>query len=134
MPTAFSKAAAIAALTTFAGLAIAGPDTTCRADLDGDGELTVFDFLEFQNLFDAGDLTADFDGDGELTVFDFLEFQNDFVQGCPAEPISLQMAGVPLGEYPHFEATRAFNQGDTVFLAIDPDRFPAIRGETGDIY
>ena len=24
----------------------------CRADLDGDGQLTIFDFLEFQNLFD----------------------------------------------------------------------------------
>ena len=27
---------------------------TCRADLDGDGELTIFDFLAFQNEFDAG--------------------------------------------------------------------------------
>ena len=56
---------------------------TCRADLDGDGELTLFDFLEFQNLFVAGDLAADFDGDGALTLFDFLEFQNEFVAGCP---------------------------------------------------
>ncbi|MEQ8318344.1 MAG: GC-type dockerin domain-anchored protein [Phycisphaerales bacterium] len=123
---------AAAALLAAAGSAMA--QATCRADLDGDGELTVFDFLEFQNLFDAGDLAADFDGDGELTIFDFLEFQNEFVRGCPAEPISLQMAGVPLTEYPHFEATRAFNEGDTVFLAIDPDRFPGIRGVTGDIY
>src|SRR5690606_25647811 len=34
----------------------------CPADLDGDGELTFFDFLAFQNLFSAGDMTADFDG------------------------------------------------------------------------
>jgi len=54
----------------------------CRADLDGDGELTIFDFLEFQNLFDAGDPAADFDGDGELTLFDFLAFQNEFDAGC----------------------------------------------------
>ena len=54
----------------------------CRADIDGDGELTIFDFLEFQNLFDAGDLAADFDGDGELTLFDFLAFQNEFDAGC----------------------------------------------------
>ncbi len=54
----------------------------CRADIDGDGELTIFDFLEFQNLFDAGDLAADFDGDGSLTLFDFLEFQNEFDAGC----------------------------------------------------
>ncbi|MEO1009519.1 MAG: lamin tail domain-containing protein [Planctomycetota bacterium] len=57
--------------------------TGCPVDLDGDGEATIFDFLEFQNLFDAGDLAADFDGDGELTIFDFLEFQNLFDAGCP---------------------------------------------------
>jgi len=55
----------------------------CRADLDGDGELTIFDFLAFQNLFDAGDPIADFDGDGSLTIFDFLAFQNAFDAGCP---------------------------------------------------
>ena len=54
----------------------------CRADLDGDGVLTLLDFLRFQNLFAAGDPAADFDGDGQLTLFDFLEFQNAFVDGC----------------------------------------------------
>ncbi|MEQ8844905.1 MAG: GC-type dockerin domain-anchored protein [Phycisphaerales bacterium] len=55
---------------------------TCRADLDGDGQLTIFDFLAFQNLFDMGDPAADFDGDGDLTIFDFLAFQNEFDAGC----------------------------------------------------
>jgi hypothetical protein len=55
---------------------------SCRADLDGDGLLTIFDFLAFQNLFDAGDLAADFDGDRSLTIFDFLAFQNEFDAGC----------------------------------------------------
>ncbi len=55
---------------------------TCRADLDGDGSLSIFDFLAFQNLFDAGDVRADFDGDGSLTIFDFLAFQNEFDSGC----------------------------------------------------
>jgi hypothetical protein len=55
----------------------------CPADLDGDGVLTLFDFLTFQNLFDAGDPAADFDGDGALTIFDFLAFQNAFDAGCP---------------------------------------------------
>ena len=57
-------------------------DQQCVADLDGDGTLTIFDFLSFQNLFDAGDPTADFDGDGALTIFDFLAFQNAFDVGC----------------------------------------------------
>ena len=56
---------------------------TCRADVDGDGVLTIFDFLAFQNLFAMGDLAADFDGDGVLTLFDFLAFQNEFALGCP---------------------------------------------------
>lgn len=57
--------------------------TACRADVDGDGELTIFDFLGFQNAFDAGDISvADFDGDGALTIFDFLAFQNEFDAGC----------------------------------------------------
>jgi hypothetical protein len=54
----------------------------CPADLDEDGALTIFDFLAFQTLFDAGDLRADFDGDGELSIFDFLVFQNAFDAGC----------------------------------------------------
>jgi hypothetical protein len=58
------------------------PCLLCRADLDGDGQLTFFDFLAFQNLFAAGDPRADFDGDGVLTFFDFLAFQNEFAAGC----------------------------------------------------
>ncbi len=59
-----------------------GSADECQVDLDGDGELTLFDFLEFQNLFDAGSLDADFDADGRLTLFDFLEFQNLLDAGC----------------------------------------------------
>lgn len=59
-----------------------GLEAPCRPDLDGDGVLSLFDFLAFQNLFDTGDLQADFDGDGSLTLFDFLAFQNEFDAGC----------------------------------------------------
>jgi hypothetical protein len=54
----------------------------CAADRDGDGDLTVFDFLRFQNQFDAGSHWADLDGDGGLTIFDFLAFQTAFDAGC----------------------------------------------------
>ena len=66
-------------------LTITDVDTSapCLADLDGDGALTIFDFLAFQNLFAAGDPSADLDGDGALTIFDFLAFQNLFAAGCP---------------------------------------------------
>src|SRR5690606_5260874 len=55
---------------------------TCRADVNGDGEPDFFDFVEFQNLFAAGDLKADFDDSGDLSFFDFLAFQNEFAAGC----------------------------------------------------
>ncbi len=64
------------------GIIVEGEVAGCRADIDGDGSLTLFDFLAFQNLFDAGELAADFDGDGSLTLFDFLQFQNEFDAGC----------------------------------------------------
>jgi len=55
----------------------------CVADCDGSGTLDVFDFLCFQNAFDAGEAAADCDGSGTLDVFDFLCFQNAFEDGCP---------------------------------------------------
>ncbi|MEQ8315900.1 MAG: GC-type dockerin domain-anchored protein [Phycisphaerales bacterium] len=57
--------------------------TVCPADFDGDGSLTLFDFLAFQSAFDLGEPAADFDGDGALTLFDFLAFQSAFAVGCP---------------------------------------------------
>jgi len=51
------------------------------ADLTGDGSLDIFDFLAFQNAFDAGDPLADFDGNCTLDIFDFLAFQNAFDAG-----------------------------------------------------
>ena len=54
----------------------------CYADCDGDGQLTIFDFLCFQNAFASGDPYADCDGDGAFTIFDFLCFQNAFAEGC----------------------------------------------------
>lgn len=54
----------------------------CRPDLNGDGAVDFFDFLEFQNLFAAGDPRADFTGDGVLDFFDFLAFQQAVAEGC----------------------------------------------------
>jgi len=65
------------------GLVGVAEAASCLPDIDEDGELTLFDFLAFQDLFDAGDSQADFDGDGDLTLFDFLAFQSAFDSGCP---------------------------------------------------
>lgn len=54
----------------------------CPADMDGDGALTLFDFLAFQDAFATGRDAADLDCDGSLTLFDFLAFQSLFATGC----------------------------------------------------
>jgi hypothetical protein len=56
--------------------------TACAADLNGDCDLDLFDFLAFQTLFNAGDPLADIDGDGGFDLFDFLAYQNLFIAGC----------------------------------------------------
>lgn len=56
--------------------------TACPADCDGDGTLTIFDFLCFQNAFAEGDMQADCNGDGAITADDFACFQNAFMAGC----------------------------------------------------
>lgn len=58
-------------------------DNPCIADFDGDGLLTVFDFLAFQSAFAQGEPAADLDFDRLFTLFDFLIFQSEFARGCP---------------------------------------------------
>jgi len=57
--------------------------TPCPADLDFDGRLTLFDYLEFQAAWALRTQAGDFDRDGTFDVFDFLAFSNAFDTGCP---------------------------------------------------
>ncbi|MEO1007811.1 MAG: GC-type dockerin domain-anchored protein [Planctomycetota bacterium] len=116
------RAAILAAAAGLVFAATASAQSSCPADLDGDGELTVFDFLEFQNLFDAGDLRADFDGDGELNIFDFLAFQNAFNDGCPEDPISIELASVDLPAFPFADFVETFDEGEAITISIDPSK------------
>ncbi|MBS1706063.1 MAG: PQQ-dependent sugar dehydrogenase [Armatimonadetes bacterium] len=53
-------------------------------DVDGDGMVTIFDYLELSNAFDTNsaeenfDFYADLDGDGAVTIFDYLLLSNNF--------------------------------------------------------
>ena len=55
----------------------------CPADVNGDGELNVLDFVAFQTLWAGEDPSADCDADGDFNVLDFVCFQQLFVAGCP---------------------------------------------------
>ncbi len=57
------------------------PDS-CYPDCDGDGSLTLFDFLCFVNAFNAAQPYANCDGNGSLDLFDFLCYVNAFNAGC----------------------------------------------------
>jgi hypothetical protein len=58
----------------------------CAGDLDGDGVMTLFDFLQFSNLFNEQSERADCDwstGRGAFDLFDILCYVNRFAAGCP---------------------------------------------------
>ena len=59
------------------------PQDGCAADVNGDGELNILDFVAFQELFVAGDPGADCDANGALNILDFVCFQGVFNAGCP---------------------------------------------------
>lgn len=54
----------------------------CPADLNQDGVVDFTDYLEFLNLFDAGDARVDFNHDGVVDFADYLDFLNLFDAGC----------------------------------------------------
>ena len=51
-----------------------------------------------------------------------------------AQATRTELAGNPLTQYPFFEYVRAFNVNAPLNVAIDPTRFPAIVGDTCDVY
>jgi len=55
----------------------------CAADLNGDGQLDVFDVFGYLDLYAAQDPIADFTGDGQWDVFDVFAFLDVFNSGCP---------------------------------------------------
>ncbi len=58
------------------------PATSCYADCDASGSLTIDDFICFQTFFAIGDPAADCDGSGTLNIDDFICFQTFFALGC----------------------------------------------------
>src|SRR5262245_28588181 len=56
------------------------------------------------------------------------------VHSALAQVIKTELAGNSLGSYPFFEYVKAINANDNVEIAIDPSRFPAIVGQTCDVY
>ncbi|MCC6676212.1 MAG: hypothetical protein IT436_03630 [Phycisphaerales bacterium] len=71
-----------AAIDDFQVVGLLCDTASCPADLNGDGIVDFADYLEFLNLYDAGDLRVDFNGDGIVDFADYLEFLNLYDAGC----------------------------------------------------
>jgi hypothetical protein len=54
----------------------------CPVDLNGDGQVSVADYLRFLQLYSAGDARADVNGDGLINVQDYLFFLSLYSRGC----------------------------------------------------
>ena len=55
----------------------------CAADLNGDGQLNVLDFVKFQLLWQEEDPAADCDFNDLFNILDFVCYQQLFQNGCP---------------------------------------------------
>jgi hypothetical protein len=56
--------------------------SSCQADINGDGQVNVNDFLGFLTLFADADARADINGDNVVNVSDFLAYLSLFAAGC----------------------------------------------------
>ena len=57
-----------------------------------------------------------------------------FASATHAAVTRTHLAGHALVDYPHFEYVKAINEDRSVEIAIDPTRFPAVAGQTCDVY
>ncbi|MCA9278026.1 MAG: hypothetical protein H6815_04470 [Phycisphaeraceae bacterium] len=57
--------------------------SVCYADCDGNGTLTIFDYICFGTAYAAGSAYADCDGNGVFTIFDYICFGTAYAAGCP---------------------------------------------------
>lgn len=55
---------------------------TCQIDFNSDGVIDLFDYLDFVQVFQDGQLNADYNGDGVVDFFDYLDFVAEFANGC----------------------------------------------------
>ncbi len=55
---------------------------TCAADIDGDGDTDMADFLTYLSMWAAGALIADWNDDGTVNTQDFIAYLGDWAAGC----------------------------------------------------
>ena len=67
----------------YAGLAgLVAVASRCSADVNADGALDFFDYLDFVSAFSQSAASADFNHDHVIDFFDYLDFVDAFTRGC----------------------------------------------------
>src|SRR5262249_12577637 len=61
---------------------LAARATACSADFDHNGQVDMFDYLDFVQAFANESISADFNGDGQVDAFDYLDYVQVFANGC----------------------------------------------------
>ncbi|MEM7199732.1 MAG: hypothetical protein AAF628_05660 [Planctomycetota bacterium] len=125
----------------------AGPTTILGRNLPL-GFTTAFAAIPLGNLSASGDLNVSLALPADPLLHNaqlfFLAatgnpgapFRIEFSNGADATIVdrNVQLAGRSLGQYPHFDHVRAFNRGGTVEVAVDTSLYPALAGQSGDLY
>lgn len=68
---------------TWSGPGSTDCNTTCAADMNGDGTLNFFDVSGFLSAFNKMSPSADFDGNMSFNFFDVSAFLEAYSMGCP---------------------------------------------------
>jgi len=106
----------------------------CPADINGDGMVDVLDLLAVLAAWgDCPGCPEDITGDDVVDVLDLLEVLGAWGPCAPPEALPIQLAGNALDEYPWVEFVKAFNQGSTLAVAIDPASVPPA-DQIADVY
>ncbi len=123
----------VSACVAFSGGSTAAAGTAgCSADLNGDGLVDAADLgLMLASWDESG--RADLDGSGTVGGEDLGLLLGSWNTTC-SFATRVELAGRPLNTYPYFEHTRSFNAGFSVWIGIDPNRFPSVAGASALVW
>ena len=103
----------------------------CRYDLNQDGTLDVLDIDLLISRWHTPCATCP--ATSRFSVIDYLQASENLGLDC-RQVSNTPLAGRQLPTYPFFEYVTAFNQGETIQVALDPALYPDLIGQPADLY
>ena len=123
-----------AGLVTAASLSATAAGQSCPADLDGDAAVGSSDLTVLLARWGLPG-SSDLDGNGETGAGDLATLLAAWGP-CSGGgvPVAEELAAVPRTGFPFAARVGTFLTGSVVHVAVDTDRFPALRGRTVNAY